>query len=200
MDKWVAIAGHYDMSSGNTLEVKPTRLKNTGSREGLVLEMIGGKDPFRKQKGVTQFKQKAIIELLCNREKTGWEPIEEPKLVKRDDKDEEDGGDDDTPEENVGSSLKVISYGEEPIREEIWGILKLQWETKYACEDSSSIAPSPHDSSGWGFFTWMIIMCVSLTPYLSILPLTYQKTIHRNSGLCHHGQLGKLQPTWGPWF
>jgi len=161
LEHWIAIAGHYDMSSGNTLEVKPTRLKNTGSREGLVLEMTGGKDPFQKQKGVTQKKQKAIVELVCDKEKTGWEPLPEPNLRKRDDEEddapEDDAPENDAPEENVGSSLIFHSYEEEFIRDEIWGVLRVQWQTKYACEDYASTAPSPR-SSGWGFFTWMIII------------------------------------------
>jgi len=157
MDQWVAIAGHYDMSSGNSLEVKPTRLKSTGNREGLVLELTGGKDPFKKQKGVTQIKQKAIVELLCNKEKSGWEPAEEPKskMIRRDD--EEDAPEDDPPEENVGSALTFHSYGDEIVRDEIWGTLRLQWETKYACEDAESNSP-PSTSGGWGFFTWIIII------------------------------------------
>jgi autophagy-related protein 27 len=153
---WVSIAGHFDMHTGTPLEVKPRRLKSTSSdREGLVLEMLGGKDPLEPTKGVQQIKQKAIIELLCDRQMSGWEPKPEPssKLVERDD---EAKGDE--PEENVGSALNFVSYNEEPVSGENWKVLKLQWKTKYACEDASSLPPTNGGGSHWGFFTWLIIM------------------------------------------
>jgi hypothetical protein len=149
----VAIAGHFDLSTGAPLEVKPMRLKNTGDREGLTLELYGGKDPFKKAKGVQQIKQKAIIELLCNRKKSGWEPSPDPSESSLSKRDEDDGA----PEENVGSALTFKSYDLETTKGEEWKVLKLQWETKYACEDASSITP-PQRSTHWGFFTWLIIM------------------------------------------
>ena len=117
--------------------------------------MLGGKDPFDKSNGVQQIKQKAIVELLCNREKSGWEPKPDPsasKLVRRDDDNE-----DDTPKENTGSALQFKSYDEEDIKGELWKVLRLQWQSMYACEDASSSVP-PSRGRHWGFFTWIFIM------------------------------------------
>src|ERR1700748_969919 len=153
--EWVAIAGHFDLQTGAPLEVKPTRLKNTGDSEGLVLEMLGGKAPVDKTTGRKQIKQKAIVELLCNREMSGWEPSPDPsasKLVRRDDE-----SDDDTPKENAGSALQFKSYDEEDIKGEPWKVLRLQWQSKYACEDASSSVPPSRDGH-WGFFTWIFLM------------------------------------------
>jgi hypothetical protein len=143
------------MRHGTSLEVKPSRLKNVGHEEGLLLELSGSKHPLEPVKGITQVKQKAIIKMVCNTAKSGWEPSPEPesKLRKREDDDEE-GND---PNENLGSSLQILSYKDEAISGDVWGVLRLTWETKYACEEASSI-PAPGSSSSWGFFTWMIIM------------------------------------------
>lgn len=143
------------MKTGSTFEVKPTRLKNLGDKEGVVLEMSGGSSPLQKKPGQQQIKQKAIISMICDREKTGWEPKPDPsasKSKKRDDDPE------DAPEENVGSSLQFKSYEQETMRGDIFGVLKLEWETKYACEDASSVPPAGNGTSGYGFFTWLIIV------------------------------------------
>ncbi|KAF2665405.1 hypothetical protein BT63DRAFT_65119 [Microthyrium microscopicum] len=156
--KWVAIAGEFSMNTGVHLEVKPTRLKTAGShadaqREGLRLEMTGGRDPLSSPKGI---QQKAVIELVCNKKMTGWEPKEQPKvksesLAKRDDE--------------IAEALKVVSYGEEDVRGEIWGILRLDWQSQYACEDAADIPQDP--STSWGFFTWfIIILFLSIAAYI----------------------------------
>jgi hypothetical protein len=147
---WVAIAGDYTLKTGRHLEVKPTRLKNSLShsdseREGLSLELTGGKDNGKNQK--------AIIELLCAPEKTGWEPQPEPhtksEMVRK--RDDDDKNDDD-----ADSAIKFISYKEESTKNENWDVLRLQWSTKYACEDAVS---KPSDgSASWGFFTWFIVL------------------------------------------
>jgi hypothetical protein len=155
LEEWVAIAGSYDMSHGTSLEVKPSRMKNVGHEEGLVLEITGGRHPLEPAKGVKQVKQKVILEMLCNKEKSGWEPNPEPerKLRKRDD--EEEGN---NPDENIGSALQFVTYDPEPVANEVWDVLRLKWETKYACEEASSLPSTPGTSSGWGFFTWMFFL------------------------------------------
>jgi len=156
---WVAIAGDFTMSNGVHLDITPTRLKNSVStpdtkREGLRLEILEGRDPFEKQKGTTQVKQKAIVELICDKAKTGWEPLPEPSV-----KSSLDGVFDNTTasimESDEAGAIQYISYQEEPIRGENWGVLRLEWKTKYACEDA---AVEHSGSEGWGFFTWFIIL------------------------------------------
>jgi len=146
------------MSSGRHLPVKPTRLKSSDShadsvREGVKLELSGGTDPHDKTSGTPQ---KAIVDLICNKTMTGWEPAKDPKgqserLEKRGDDDKEKKGDDEL------KALKVLSYKDEDVRGDIYGVLRMEWHSKYACEDAASM-PAGDESQGWGFFTWFIIM------------------------------------------
>ena len=73
---------------------------------------------------------------ICDRDKTGLEG------QKRDDG---------TGKEDE-KSLKYIDYENEVS-------LKLEWRTKYACEQQQDGGGSDVDGgSHWGFFTWCIIM------------------------------------------
>lgn len=131
-------------SDGN-LDPKPTRLKTADSnadavREGLRLELHGG------VYGDDKRRQRAIVELLCDKERTGLE-------------DSASNGDYevlDEKKEVQGPSLVFEGYQshQEGTKEDT---LRLKWYTKYACEDiggRDENAPSSH----WGFFTWMLIM------------------------------------------
>jgi len=52
--------------------------------------------------------------------------------------------------------LKFMSFKDEEIKGDNFGVLRLEWRTKFACEDAVN---APRDSSaGWGFFTWMVIV------------------------------------------
>ena len=58
-------------------------------------------------------------------------------------------------DDGQGGTLKYISWAPEGGST----VLRLEWETTHACENSS--APTNSSSSGhWGFFTWFIIMYV----------------------------------------
>jgi hypothetical protein len=134
MAHWVAIAGDFGMKSGLPLDVTPTRLKTAPSnadkaREGLRLELLEGRDPFDRAKGVTQRKQKAIVEMLCQRGEGATE--------------------------GTDAGLSYLSYEPEDVRTETWDVLRLEWRTKYACEDAAGNAVG---SKSWGFFTWIILM------------------------------------------
>lgn len=129
------------------MDPKLTRLKSSDvDAEGVRLELHGGRFPFEKD-GV---KQQAVIELRCDPDRTGLEKATESwdKRKKREDEDED--GDDDAEEEN---SLRFVSYG---VVDDV-GVLRLDWLTKYACEDYEGDDDSD-SSSHWGFFTWLIIM------------------------------------------
>ena len=69
--------------------------------------------------------------------------IEERALERRDDE---------IPAANE-TSLKFLKYGPD-IADDTVDLLRLEWRTKYACED----APKENVSTGWGFFTWFILM------------------------------------------
>lgn len=154
----VPIAGDY-IHQGRGWDPKWQLLKNGGShadaeREGLLIEFNGGRYPFDDTKKGVQ--QKAVVEFICDRERTGLEGDEEDKRPKEDgdEKDrrrrDEDGG-----EEKKDRSLKYVSYKNEG--EPAVGVLRLDWRTKYACEDAVN-NPDLHPKGGWGFFTWFLIM------------------------------------------
>jgi autophagy-related protein 27 len=89
-------------------------------------------------------KQKAVVDFLCDPDRTGTETDLDPE-------DKYEGGDERL---STGvSSLKFLSfdYGKDV------DILRLEWRTKYACEsqnDEDDAAKKGH----WGFFTWFLIM------------------------------------------
>ena len=152
MEHWVAIAGDFTMKTGRDLDARPMRLKNSNTGpdsalEGVQLQFNGGRDPMtRKGKN-----QKAIIDLICSRDKTGWEPEPEPQkrsVTKLADKTEESGDDN----KDVDRALNFVSYEDENNSQ----VLRLKWFTKYACEDATSIPPAT--GASWGFFTWFIIL------------------------------------------
>jgi len=194
---WVAIAGDYTLKTGRHLEVIPTRLKNSRShsdadREGLSLELTGGKDNGKNQK--------AIIELLCAPEKTGWEPEPEPHtrsgIRKRDDsngnKEDDDKENDD--DDDANRAIKFISYKDESTKNENWDVLRLQWLTKYACEDAVS---KPSDgSASWGFFTWFIVLLfLGISAYLIFGSwLNYNRYGAKGWDLVPHGDLIRDSP------
>jgi autophagy-related protein 27 len=176
--KVVAIAGGLENVGGTTFEYEATRLKTSDSnadakKEGLRLVLKGGKHPLSgpvKQRRP----QKAVIEFLCDKEKTGLENEwrsedrydgDEGKKdgkAKRDDKKEEE---DDGTESRIEHQLKkdgaaLIWEGYSVNEAKDADILRLTWHTKHACEsrqDSGDDGESD-GSSHWGFFTWMFIM------------------------------------------
>lgn len=181
------IAGNYAYSSGH-LDPKWTKLRGSDSnadaeKEGLRLELRGGKYPHNKKNGK---KQKALIEFICDRNRTGTEGTnldgrdtedekdkeEEEKRMRRlakklrvraddeeEDDDDEDGdddddGDDDEEKPDKSKALQFVSYKEEDGLD----VLRLTWYTKFACDDGGKDDSGSSKSEHWGFFTWLIIM------------------------------------------
>lgn len=175
------IAGDLSLSHGGHLDPFIERLKdsksNTDSRkEGLRIELKGGLhegDP-----------QRAFIELVCDKDKTGLEGLGEDKRERRraddepgegdNDDDVDDGEDDDEGDDKDGGGLddgedlpqpegplQFVSYGHDVVRNKATGTLRMTWNTKYACEDEAG-KEKPDDgnnsSAGWGFFTWFILL------------------------------------------
>ena len=133
-------------------------------KEGIRLEMNGGKYPFRGKSGKLQ---KAFIEFLCDPERTGNEGYEDGEKDENDAASEEatsgtidvrikENDDQKEPEKdpNEGKSLKFVSYEQDADGKT--EILRLKWFTKYACEGMANSQPAR--SGHWGFFTWFIIM------------------------------------------
>lgn len=161
----IGVAGEY-LGHGGKLDPKVTRLKTSDREvEGISVELHGGE--FRKRK------QKAVISFLCEKDWTGNEGVEEDKrrsLSPRDDgeDDGEDDGDDnggngngDRFKQDPKNALQFVSYGEEGEGKERIDVLRLDWRTKYACEEvGDGDDEEPTRKSGWGFFTWIILMYV----------------------------------------
>lgn len=169
--KVIPIAGQYAGSHGRFLEPYWTRLKNSASnsdanKEGLRVELHGGRYPFEKSSGR---QQKAIIEFECDRNRTGLEGAEGDSRDKIDDQEdaeslvlrtaEDDNKDDETTPSN-NTSLEFISYRSEGEGDKEFDVLRLHWKTKFACEGMTEHKPSSGNKSGkhWGFFTWFLIM------------------------------------------
>lgn len=143
--------------------LRDSKSNSDASREGLRVELHGGRFPFDdKKSGVDQ---RAIIEFVCDAEREGDEGAEKDDKEKEDD--EKDG--DDKKEEKLrrrepeskgkcedsDASLRFCGYDLEDVgKDKKARTLRLEWRTKYACEN----APAPDGGSHWGFFTWFIIM------------------------------------------
>ncbi|KAF2143492.1 uncharacterized protein K452DRAFT_325997 [Aplosporella prunicola CBS 121167] len=215
----VPIAGDFQGSTGKTLDPKITRLRHSDSnadadKEGLRIELNGGKYPMNKRKGQ---KQKALIEFLCDNRTDGVDESQEDKekekrreerrlarLLKReeqkkdedgekdddkdDDKDKDDDDDDDDDKDSEDKRpLKFISYKEEADQTKV---LRLEWRTKYACEKRDGAdSPSKTRSEHWGFFTWFIIIVfLAIATYLIFGSwLNYNRYGARGWDLLPHG-------------
>lgn len=78
------------------------------------------------------------------REDGGSETVLESKGRKRDD------GDGDS-----SKSLQYVSFGQ---GDDDSYILKLEWRTRYACDNYKRDNDEKAAGGHWGFFTWLIIM------------------------------------------
>lgn len=143
----IPIAGEFSHSFGGALDPKWTRMKSSASnadkeKEGIRLEMNGGKDSDGQ-------KQKAIVEFLCD--KNRQDERRRDLLAAADDADDENGENGNQKGEEVddehGGKLKLISWD----LEEGTKVLRLDWTTKYGCEDVKDDEPGSR-SGHWGEF------------------------------------------------
>ena len=132
----IPIAGEYSHSYGGALDPKWTRMKSSASnadkeKEGVRLEMNGGKDS-------SDLKQKAIIEFLCDGS-TKDDTKRHLRAAEDEENDEDDGTGEDGNKEGEevddghGGKLKLVSWGVE----ESTRVLRVDWTTKYGCEDAT---------------------------------------------------------------
>jgi hypothetical protein len=154
----------------------------------VLVELHGGKFPDEK----SGRPQKAIIEFLCDKERSGNEGFEDSKAIsdagdaeileKRKDK---DGKDSELPNLDKGHSLKYVSYQSEGDTD----VLRLKWKTKYACEDAVDDPENDSKGGGWGFFTWFIIILFLLAAAYIIFGswLNYNRYGARGWDLIPHG-------------
>lgn len=176
--KVVPIAGDLADHGGSEFEYEAARLKTSSDspREGLRLTLKGGAYPLDGP-AENRKKQRAVIDFICDRDVEGTEgewasEVEYEKDEKEKEKRGEGlagrgergllgargdglvGGFADGEEQLLkeGAALKFVSYGVEPDGD--FEELRLEWRTKYACENTFE----DERSAGWGFFTWFLIM------------------------------------------
>lgn len=160
--KVVPIAGDLKVYGGGDLDAKPTRFRggestHDASRDGLRIVLNGGRYPLT---GSDSRKQKAVIEFVCDPERTGLEhdDRESEDKYKNGGKDKRELGyrADNGTDTTSKSSLRFIEYGPET-DDSSTDVLRLEWLTKHACEDQKD--KDDADKSGhWGFFAWFLIM------------------------------------------
>ena len=139
------IAGSYTHDTGKSSEPKFTKLKKTqdSNVEGLQLDIRGG--VFGKRN------QKAIVNFICDPKRSGKSEKSD------DDKSRRAEDDDDDAEKTNGGDITFKSYETETDEDgKLFDILRLDWRTKYSCDEYEKDKPSA--SEGWGFFTWFILM------------------------------------------
>ncbi|KAK2733625.1 hypothetical protein FQN55_003307 [Onygenales sp. PD_40] len=190
----IPIAGIYPHGPGD-LDPKITRLKSTDSQdEGLRIELHGGRYPFNGK----DYKQSVVIEMKCDRERSGLEGDWDGKSKKR----EEEGSGENNPDGNKDEvdetkSLRFKSYGQ--VDEQF--VLRLDWLTKYACEDYKDDGDG--QSNHWGFFTWLIVIVFLGTAAYLIFGswLNYNRYGARGWDLLPHGDtirdIPYIMKDWG---
>lgn len=194
------------------MDVKWTLLRESSSnddsaKDGLSLEITGG---FNKVDGKKK-PQKAIVEFLCDRKRDGLENLldpedkyESPKAKtkreedgdkkdddKKDDEKKDDGKKDDdkkdegSEDDAESASLQFVRYDQGNTE---YDVLRLQWRTKYACEDQTDVDDG-ETTAGWGFFTWFILIAfLSTATYLIFGSwLNYNRYGARGWDLLPHG-------------
>lgn len=170
----IPIAGNLANQGMGDLEPKITRLKTSDSgadskKEGVRVVLHGGKSSQNRA-------QQAIVEMICDKNKTGkegeWDPKDDKYTPGQEETEEEEGspaagvrkraeGDEDKSEKSEHQLLKpdsaliFDSYG--PLSEDKnIDVLRLTWYTKYACE---GLPEDEYPSNQhWGFFTWLVIL------------------------------------------
>ncbi|QSZ28653.1 hypothetical protein DSL72_003152 [Monilinia vaccinii-corymbosi] len=190
----VPFAGELQNYGGGPLDAKLERLSNSkahadADKEGLRVELGGG----FIGRGKNKRPQKAIVEFICDVNRTGLENLwvpPEPKHKEKQKQNLHERGDNDG-NEVIGapsndSSLQFLRLDKDKGDADI---LRLTWRTKYACEDGPKDNGENNKSSHWGFFTWFIIVVfLSIAAYLVFGSwLNYDRYGARGWDLLPHG-------------
>ncbi|KAH8698894.1 autophagy-related protein 27 [Talaromyces proteolyticus] len=200
-ERALPIAG-LDPVGGGSEDPEITRLKKQDpDTEGVRIKLAGGEiHEINKPKGKGK-PASAVIEFQCDPNRTGLEGLtttedgddgddnaEEKRRIRRDDDEKNDDdkkGEEDAPT-NTDKSLVFKSFG---LVDDKAYILRLDWKTKYACENYLSDNPSESSSGHWGFFTWFIIILFLLAATYLIFGswLNYNRYGARGWDLLPHG-------------
>ncbi|KAJ5274392.1 hypothetical protein N7497_004995, partial [Penicillium chrysogenum] len=154
--------------------------------EGLRVKLEGG--TYKENSGDKKGKKAgAIIEFQCDHERSGLEgldTIEDSEAKERRRRAEgEEGG---VSSGNSNSSLQIKSAG---LSDDDTYILRLDWRTKYACDEYEKEKGDTPSSKSWGFFTWLIIIAfLFIAAYLIFGSwLNYNRYGARGWDLLPHG-------------
>ena len=158
----IPIAGDLKDKGGSDMNAKWELMGSQSSshedaeKEGIRVNMNGGFFGTGKEKRP----QKAIVEFLCDKSRTGlenlWTPEDEDQYEEGKDKWEEKGDEGDDVADKDSPSLEFVKYDVDAGDADI---LRLKWRTRYACEGAKKKLDQEKAKS-WGFFTWFILMCV----------------------------------------
>lgn len=114
--------------------------------EGVRIKLAGGEyrgdDDEGKKKDTA-----AVIDFTCDPDRSGLEG-----LVTEEDSADADEKKRRRREESKNRSLQFKSF---ELEDDTY-VLRLDWRTRYACDDYQR--GKQNNSNSWGFFTWMIIM------------------------------------------
>ncbi|KAN0070812.1 Autophagy-related protein 27 domain containing protein [Elaphomyces granulatus] len=196
------IAGLDPLGHGSK-DPEITRLKKLDAeRQGLLVKLSGGEyleDHEKKKKDTA-----ALIEFQCDPDKSGLEGLEDSETSDAaanrrrsqleatsddntgDDKDGDDkDGDDHDDGSNPSRSLQFKSF---KLVDDTY-ILRLDWKTRYACDDYLKNRKDDSPSGHWGFFTWLIIILFLCTAAYLIFGswLNYNRYGARGWDLLPHG-------------
>ncbi|KAJ5450272.1 uncharacterized protein N7458_006721 [Penicillium daleae] len=168
-----------DPMGGGSMEPEFTRLATIDpDTEGVRVKLAGGEfrgdDDEGKKKDAA-----AVIDFTCDPGRSGLEG-----LVTEEDSSDADEEKRRRDEKSRDGSLQFKSF---ELGEDDTYILKLDWRTRYACDDYQR--GKQNNSNSWGFFTWMIIivfLCVAA--YLIFGSwLNYNRYSARGWDLLPHG-------------
>lgn len=137
-----------DPMGGGSMQPEFTRLATIDpDTEGVRVKLAGGEfrgdDDEGKKKDAA-----AVIDFTCDPGRSGLEG-----LVTEEDSSDADEEKRRRDEKSRDGSLQFKSF---ELGEDDTYILKLDWRTRYACDDYQR--GKQNNSNSWGFFTWMIIM------------------------------------------
>jgi len=191
------IAG-LDPPGHGSKEPEITRLKKLDAeRQGLLVKLSGGEyleDHEKKKKDTA-----ALIEFQCDPDKSGLEGLEDSETsdaaanrrrsqleaTSDDNTGDDKDGDNHDDGSNPSRSLQFKSF---KLVDDTY-ILRLDWKTRYACDDYLKNRKDSSPSGHWGFFTWLIIILFLCTAAYLIFGswLNYNRYGARGWDLLPHG-------------
>ncbi|TQB68685.1 hypothetical protein MPDQ_002918 [Monascus purpureus] len=192
------IAGLDHLGHGDKV-TNITRLKEIyEDKEGLLVKMVGGE--YIDFKDGKKKSASAVIEFECDPDRSGLEGIKDiPEESNENEYEEEEGErifewtiqnephlaeDDETG--NITRSLQFKSFG--PSDDGSY-VLRLDWRTRYACDNYLKDRKDNQSSGHWGFLTWLImIIFLCIAAYLIFGSwLNYNRYGARGWDLLPHG-------------